>query len=121
MWALAVRDALEDAGFDTGKDISLILNMMDNFKTHHVTIQKFLFSGVGIDLQNQDSIIMEKILMRLHEKEICGLPVHDSVICEKEHSDYLYKIMMEEYEREMGYEPVVDWFCQYFSPMQRNL
>ena len=104
---IAVRDALEDAGFDTGNDISLILNMMDNFKVKHKDINEFLFSGVGIDLQNKDSLIMGKILMRLHEKEICGLPVHDSVICEKEHSDYLYKIMMEEYEKEMGYVPVL--------------
>ena len=32
---------------------------------------------------------MEKILMRLHEKEICGLPVHDSVICEKKYADLI--------------------------------
>jgi hypothetical protein len=96
---IAIRDALEDAGFDTGNDINLILNMMGNFKTRHAPIKEFLFSGAGIDLQNKDSRIMEKILMRLYKKGICGLPVHDSVICEKEHSDYLYKIMMSEYER----------------------
>jgi len=33
--------------------------------------------------------------------------VHDSVICEKEHADILYKIMMEEYEELMGFEPVI--------------
>ena len=36
-----------------------------------------------------------------------GFPVHDSIIVEKEHYDYLYKIMMEEYKEVMDFEPMV--------------
>ena len=52
--------------------------MMDDFKARHAPIQEFLFSGAGIDLQNADSRIMEKIMMKLHAKGIAALPIHDS-------------------------------------------
>ena len=51
---IAVRDALKNVGFDAGKDIGTILNMMENFKARHAPIKEFLFSGAGIDLQNTD-------------------------------------------------------------------
>jgi len=50
---------------------------------------------------------MEKILMRLHGHGICGLPIHDSVLVEKKHTDLLYEIMMEAYEELMGFAPVL--------------
>ena len=51
--------------------------------------------------------IMEKILMQRHGHEIVGLPVHDSVIVEKQHHDLLYQLMMEEYEQLMEFAPVL--------------
>jgi len=107
----AVRDALENAGFDVEKqDFTQIRKMMNDFKARHAPIQKFLFSGVGIDLQNADSVIMENILMRLLNKEdegVCGLCIHDSVIVEEKHSETLQKIMIEVYENEMGHAPML--------------
>jgi len=104
---IAVKDALEDAGFDIADDLKDVQALMQNYQRNHKPIQEFLFSGVGVDLQNVDSLIMERILMRLHKHGICGLCVHDSVIVEKEHCDYLHKIMMEEYKKVMGYAPVI--------------
>ena len=51
----------------------------------HKPIAKHLFSDAGIWLQNLDSHIMNGILMRLMERDILGLPVHDSVIVQREH------------------------------------
>ncbi|WP_245568892.1 hypothetical protein [Desulfobacter curvatus] len=104
---IAVRDALEDAGFDAAQDLTKIRKMMDDFKAHHAPIQGFLFSGAGIDLQNTDSRIMETIMMKLHAKGIVALPIHDSTIVEEEHSARLQKIMFQIYEEEMGYIPVL--------------
>jgi len=107
---IAVRDALKDAGFDTGKDLRPILNMMDNFKARHAPIQEFLFSGTGIDLQNTDSRIMEKIMMILHDQGVVALPIHDSAIVEEEHGELLQKIMVQVYEDEKnlkGFAPVL--------------
>ncbi|WP_245568926.1 hypothetical protein [Desulfobacter curvatus] len=104
---IAVRDALQNAGFDAAQDLSAIRKMMDDFKAHHAPIQEFLFSGAGIGLQNIDGRIMEKIMMKLHAKGIVALPIHDSAIVEEEHSARLQKIMLQVYEDEMGYAPVL--------------
>ena len=104
---VAVKDALDDAGFAVADDLKSVQGLMKNYQQAHKPIEKYLFSGVGLDLQNKDSQIMEKILMQLHGHEIVGLPVHDSVIVEKQHHGLLYQIMMEEYEKVMGFEPVL--------------
>ena len=108
---MAVRDALVDAGFDKYReDLGAVKALMKDYQETHAPIQEFLFSGVGVKLQNSDSVIMENILMRLlnkEDKEICGLCIHDSVIVEKEHLGFLYQAMVEEYEKEMGYVPVL--------------
>ena len=62
---------------------------------------------VNIELQNKDSHIMEKIQMRLHEQVIFWLPIHDSVLVEKEHADLLYDIMVKEHNELIGFEPVL--------------
>lgn len=103
----AIYSKLKRDGIRYWKGKGSIKKMMDAFKDYHDPIRDDLFKAKGVGLQNQDSQIMERILMRLHDKGICGLPVHDSVIVEKEHSEYLYKIMVEEYKKVMGYEPVL--------------
>ena len=57
---------------------------------------------------NIDSRIMNNILMKLMDKEILGLSVFDSVIVAEQHQDCLYQVMMEEYEKEMGFKPIID-------------
>jgi len=104
---IAVKDALEEGGFEIAKDLKQVQALMKNYQKRHKPIQQYLFSGAGIDLQNKDSRTMEKILMRLHDRGICGLPIHDSVLVEKEHVDLLYEIMMEAYEELMGFAPVL--------------
>ena len=104
---IAVKDALEEGGFEIAEDLKKVQALMKNYQERHEPIKEFLFSGAGIDLQNKDSQIMEKILMRLHDQGICGLPIHDSVLVEKEHADLLYEIMMKAYGEVMGFEPVL--------------
>lgn len=105
---IAVRDALKQGGFKIADDLKQVTALMKNYQERHEPIKKFLFSGAGIDLQNKDSQIMEKILMRLHDQGICGLPIHDSVLVEKKYADLLYDIMMKAYEEVMdGFKPVL--------------
>jgi len=98
---------LNGEGIKYHKGKGSIKKMMDAFKDYHDPIRDDLFKAKGVGLQNTDSIIMERILMRLHGLGICGLPVHDSVIVEEQHCNLLYTIMMEEYEEVMGCEPMV--------------
>jgi len=104
---IAVKDALEESGFEIANDLKQVQTLMKNYQEAHKPIEKYLFSGVGLDLQNKDSQIMEKILMKLHDYGICGLPIHDSVLVEKKYTDLLYEIMMNAYEEVMGFEPVL--------------
>ena len=65
-----------------------------------------MFSDVGVDLMNMDSEIMNNILMRLMDKGILGLSVHDSVIVAEQYKDVLREIMVAEYEKVMKFKPM---------------
>ncbi|RPH51690.1 MAG: hypothetical protein EHM85_05645 [Desulfobacteraceae bacterium] len=79
--------------------------LVDKFSEAHQPIAKYLYSDVGIKLQNKDGKIMNSILMTLMSKGVLGLPIYDSVIVAEQHKDYLYQVMKEEYEKEMGFSP----------------
>ena len=62
----------------------------------------------ALQLQMKDSKIMIDILETLATQGIVALPVHDSVICPAQHEDFLRQVMIEEYQKVMGFEPIVD-------------
>ncbi|MBV5343104.1 hypothetical protein JZU68_05665, partial [bacterium] len=70
-------------------------------------IARYVNSGAGLKLQNLDSQITEAILMRMTDKGIPCLPVHDSYIVPQQYEDRLRDVMMEEYKAVIGYEPVI--------------
>ncbi|BBO78624.1 hypothetical protein DSCW_60410 [Desulfosarcina widdelii] len=82
--------------------------LIECFQDYHSRIKKFLLSGKGLELQYQDSVIMASILERMMWKGIPALPVHDSIICPARYKEFLRQVMMEEYEKEMGFEPIID-------------
>lgn len=82
--------------------------LVDKFGQYHKPIRQFLLSGKGLELQYTDSIIMASILERMTQRGIPALPVHDSVICPAKNEGYLRQAMMEEYEKVMGYMPIID-------------
>jgi hypothetical protein len=55
---------------------------------------------------NIDSEIMNNILMRLMDKDILGLSIHDSVIVAEHYADILRDIMVAEYEKVMKFKPM---------------
>jgi hypothetical protein len=104
----AIADELKDRGLIAPKRDEPIVSLVNAFKQTHLPIQKHLFSGVGTKLQNIDSDIMNSILARLLGMDIVGLPVHDSVIVPAQYKDILEALMIEEYQKQMGFKPVVD-------------
>lgn len=68
-------------------------NMLTLFKEHHPNIAHYLFTGVGIKLQNIDSKISEFIIKRMTNKSIPVLNIHDSFIVEKKHHQELRRVM----------------------------
>jgi len=79
--------------------------LMREFKENHKPIAKYLFSDIGITLQNTDSIIMSEILIKLMGLGIVGLPVHDSVIVAEENQEVLRRIMTDKYKKVVGFRP----------------
>ncbi|MBT4526293.1 MAG: hypothetical protein HOC24_07040 [Deltaproteobacteria bacterium] len=104
----AIFNKLKREGIRYRKGKGSIKKMMDAFMDYHYPIRDDLFKARGLGLQYQDSQIMERILMRLLDHGIAGLCMHDSVIVEEQYCNLLWKIMMDEYEKVMGYAPVVD-------------
>jgi hypothetical protein len=101
----AIREELEERGIPLPQMERPLVSLVEMFRAAHKPIERHLFSDAGIWLQNLDSHIMNAILMRLMERDILGLPVHDSVIVQREHEDVLREIMMREYEAVMGFRP----------------
>ena len=81
--------------------------LVDRFEKYHEPIKEFFLKGKGLELQYLDSTIMASILERMTRRGIPAMPVHDSVICPARHESYLHQVMIEEYEKIMGFRPVI--------------
>jgi DNA-binding ferritin-like protein (Dps family) len=105
--AAAIKKLLRKHNIDYGSGKGCINKLIENYKEFHEPIKEYLFTSAGIDLQNTDSLIMEEILMELHQRGILGLPIHDSVIVEAQHEGLLKDLMMQAYRKFMDFEPVL--------------
>ena len=103
----AIKKELADNDIPLPKIYRPLLWLIQKFKEAHKPISNYLFSDIGVTLQNIDGHIMNSILMRLMDKGILGLSVYDSVIVAEQHRDYLYEVMMDEYEKKMGFKPKI--------------
>ncbi|RZB31315.1 MAG: hypothetical protein SRB2_04840 [Desulfobacteraceae bacterium Eth-SRB2] len=102
----AIRDELEARGIPLPKIDKPLVALVNTFRDAHKPISKYLFSDIGITLQNIDGEIMNNILMRLMDKGILGLSVFDSVIVAEQYADILREIMVAEYEKVMKFKPM---------------
>ena len=102
----AIRDELEARDIPLPKIKKPLVWLFKTFRQTHKPISKYLFSDIGITLQNKDSEIMNNILMRLMDKGILGLSVHDSVIVAEQYAEILRDIMVAEYKEVMGFKPM---------------
>ena len=68
-------------------------NMLKLFKEHHPDIAHYLFTGIGIKLQNTDSKISEYIIKRMTNRSIPVLNIHDSFIVERKQQQQLKQVM----------------------------
>jgi hypothetical protein len=102
----AIRDELSASGILLPKIDKPLVNLVKTFRETHKQISKYLFSDIGITLQNIDGEIMNNILIRLMDKGILGLSVFDSVIVAEHYADILREIMVAEYEKVMKFKPL---------------
>jgi len=101
----AIREELEANGLPWPRMRKPLVWLVRAFRDAHRPISKYLFSDIGLTLQNIDSRIMNAILMRLMDRGILGLSVYDSVIVARQYEEVLREIMTNEYEAVMGHAP----------------
>lgn len=73
----------------------------------HAPIADAFGTGAGLRLQRQDSDIALSVITDLMEEGILALPIHDSFIVEETNADCLYNQMVRNYERYMGFSPII--------------
>lgn len=83
-----------------GIDTKAILNF---FETHFVPISKYFYTGVGLELQYQDSTVAERVILRMMDLGAVVLPIHDSFIVRYSYVDELMTAMNEEFYRAFGH------------------
>lgn len=90
---------------EVGKPLKWIIRKI---KEGHPAIAEFICRDMGVVLQNKDSQMMNAILMRLMGRGILGLGIHDSIIVQERHEEALKAIMLDEYEKAMGFTTEVE-------------
>lgn len=68
----------------------------------HSAIAHRIESGYGLRLQYLDSQLAIKVMLRLIEKNVTVLPVHDSFIVDIQHAADLKQTMLDVYEEQFG-------------------
>jgi hypothetical protein len=92
-------DGLPD-GIKNATDLLKVL------ESQHPEIESYFYSGVGLSLQNTDSKIMHKVIMRLLvEYNVVALPIHDSAVVKSKYKNILKNMMEEVYRDVMGVNP----------------
>ena len=93
-------------GFPLG--INSATDLLKTLEAQHPQIEKYFYSGIGLSLQNTDSKIMHKVIMKLLiEHDVVALPIHDSVIVKGKYKDLLKGVMEEVYVDVMGVKPTL--------------
>lgn len=64
-------------------------------------------TGIGLRLQREDSDMAEQIMLHFADRDIPVLPVHDSFIIAKEHSEALQQVMVAVFHRRYGQMPCI--------------
>ena len=62
------------------------------------TIEEHLGTGIGLYLQFLDSVIAEKVMLKMMERKVLVLPIHDSFITRIGHGHALNDAMVESYK-----------------------
>lgn len=71
----------------------MINRYIDAITAKHHAIQRYFFSGFGVQAQNIDSRIAEKVLLDLMSQDVPCIPIHDSFVVPAENREQLRAAM----------------------------
>jgi len=78
--------------------------VMEAIRTAHYPVKEYFGTGIGHALQNLESEILVAVLMRMKNKNLPGLPVHDAVIVKREDRSEVRDIMLSVFRTKTGIE-----------------
>jgi hypothetical protein len=81
--------------------------IITQFSIIHPHITKHLNTNASILLQYKDSNIIQEVLLKLKKEKILGVPLHDSIICQKSKAKKVKKIMEQTYKKMTGFNIIV--------------
>lgn len=84
-----------------------IAAIMDALADKHRVVADSFYTGVGMELQYQDSVMADMILTRLMKEGVVCLPIHDSFIVQERHRDGLIEAMLWAYEDKTKFKGMV--------------
>lgn len=75
------------------------VRLMEAMKRRHAAMARHFHTGIGLRRQNLDSHIAERVMLKLLNKGIVALPLHDSFMVPANDHDALARAMDEALER----------------------
>lgn len=83
--------------------IQEVIGILKILEEHHQPIAHYFYSGMGLKLQYEDSMLAEKIMLRMLSKSgATVLPVHDSYIVRNSYEQELKDTMEEAFREQYG-------------------
>lgn len=76
--------------------------LMDLIGNEHKDIKKYFCSGKGVELQWLDGKLMRDICSHFAKKDICALPIHDSLVIQKKYVNEAVRVMENKYMKMFG-------------------
>ena len=83
----------EELGWVKGNPDINLAEVIQAFTSKHEPIRKYLCAGVGLELQNLDSMVAESTINHFNQLGIPILCIHDSFLIENKHSNDLVQVM----------------------------
>ena len=86
---------------------SRIKPLLTNWINAHAPISRYMYSGIGLELQRTDSDIANCVLKKFRERGVLVLSVHDSFVIEAAREKELRRFMRSCYHDKFGFYPVI--------------
>ncbi len=94
--------------------------ILDFIEKHFAPISKHFYTYAGLELQYQDSVVAERVILRMMDRGAVVLPIHDSFIVRNSYEDELWNVMLEEYEKAFGYTTFLKRDQTVLDPIESN-
>lgn len=99
------------------KKAKLLVNAI---KLRNEPIQHYFSSGIGISLMYQDSVLAEKVMLKMLDRGATVLPLHDSFIVRNSYESELEEIMSQEFESIFGSKAILKLKRTVFDDVSRT-